>query len=93
MTSAMFRITLTTEQNPHGDDHSWYTAYAPANKPEIALAIIVENAGHGAEIAAPLARDFMAEYFRPGRRAQPAVTSATTAKSADSTVAQSGGTR
>jgi len=82
-----------TAQNPHGDDHSWYTAYAPADKPEIALAIIVENAGHGAEIAAPLARDFMAEYFRPGRRAQPAVTSATTAKSADSTVAQSGGTR
>jgi penicillin-binding protein 2 len=57
-----------TAQNPHGDDHSWYTAYAPAGKPEIALAILVENAGHGGEIAAPIARDFFAEYFRPGRR-------------------------
>jgi penicillin-binding protein 2 len=57
-----------TAQNPHGDDHSWYTAYAPAGKPEIALAILVENAGHGGEIAAPIARDFFAEYFRPNRR-------------------------
>jgi penicillin-binding protein 2 len=65
-----------TAQNPHGDDHSWYTAYAPAGKPEIALAILVENAGHGGEISAPIARDFMAEYFRPGRRAATAVSSA-----------------
>lgn len=56
-----------TAQNPHGDDHSWYTAYAPANKPEIALAILVENAGHGSEIAAPIARSFLAEYFRASR--------------------------
>lgn len=58
-----------TAQNPHGDHHSWYTAYAPADKPEIALAILVENAGHGGEVSAPIARNFMAEYFRPGRRA------------------------
>ncbi len=60
-----------TAQNPHGEDHSWYTAYAPADKPEIALAILVENAGHGGEISAPIARAFIAEYFRPGRRAAP----------------------
>lgn len=59
-----------TAQNPHGADHSWYTAYAPAGKPEVALAILVENAGHGSEIAAPIARDFLAEYFRPGRRGE-----------------------
>ncbi len=65
-----------TAQNPHGEDHSWYTAYAPADHPEIALAIIVENAGHGSEIAAPIARDFLKEYFRPGRRGgRPALTS------------------
>ncbi len=58
-----------TAQNPHGEHHSWYTAYAPAGNPEIALAIIVENAGHGGDVAAPIARAFMAEYFRPGRRA------------------------
>jgi penicillin-binding protein 2 len=65
-----------TAQNPHGDHHSWYTAYAPAGKPEIALAILIENAGHGGDVSAPIARAFMAEYFRPGRRAEGAVSSA-----------------
>jgi cell division protein FtsI/penicillin-binding protein 2 len=59
-----------TAQNPHGDDHSWYMAYAPADNPKIALAVIVENAGHGSEIAAPIVRDFIREYFRPGRLMQ-----------------------
>ena len=57
-----------TAQNTHGDHHSWYMAYAPADDPEIALAILVENAGHGGDVSAPVARDFLAEYFRPGRR-------------------------
>jgi penicillin-binding protein 2 len=59
-----------TAQNPHGDDHSWYMAYAPADDPRIAMAVLVENAGHGSEIAAPIARDFIREYFRPGRLVQ-----------------------
>jgi penicillin-binding protein 2 len=59
-----------TAQNPHGEDHSWYMAYAPADDPQIALAIIVENAGHGSEFAAPMVRDFIREYFRPGRLMQ-----------------------
>jgi len=54
-----------TAQNPHGEDHAWYIAYAPADDPEIAMALIVENAGHGGEIAAPIVRDFFKEYFRP----------------------------
>jgi penicillin-binding protein 2 len=58
-----------TAQNPHGEDHAWYTAYAPADNPEIAIAVIVENAGHGGEVAAPIARDFFVEYFRPGSTA------------------------
>jgi penicillin-binding protein 2 len=67
-----------TAQNPHGEDHSWYTAYAPADHPEIALAVLVENAGHGSEIAAPIARAFLKEYFRPGRPGgRPAVSAAT----------------
>jgi penicillin-binding protein 2 len=54
-----------TAQNPHGEDHSWYVAYGPADDPQVAVAIIVENAGHGSEFAAPIARDFFIEYFRP----------------------------
>ena len=37
-------------------DHSLYTAFAPLDNPRIALAIIVENAGFGAEAAAPISR-------------------------------------
>jgi penicillin-binding protein 2 len=37
-------------------DHAWYVAYAPADKPRIALAVLVENGGFGAQAAAPVAR-------------------------------------
>jgi penicillin-binding protein 2 len=53
-----------TAENPHGDDHSWFTAYAPADDPEVAVAVMVENAGHGSEVAAPIVRNFLVEYFR-----------------------------
>ena len=37
-------------------DHAWFVAYAPADKPTIALAVLVENGGFGAQAAAPIAR-------------------------------------
>ncbi len=37
-------------------DHAWYIAYAPADNPRIALAVLVENGGFGAQAAAPIAR-------------------------------------
>ena len=40
----------------HQRDHALYMAFAPADKPQIALAIVVENAGFGAAQAAPIAR-------------------------------------
>jgi penicillin-binding protein 2 len=40
----------------HQRDHALYMAFAPANNPQIALAIVVENAGFGAAQAAPIAR-------------------------------------
>jgi penicillin-binding protein 2 len=40
----------------HQRDHSWYMAYAPRENPQVALAVIVENAGFGAVAAAPIAR-------------------------------------
>lgn len=48
-------------------DHSLYTAFAPVDKPKIALAIIVENAGFGAAAAAPIARIAM-DYYLLGKR-------------------------
>jgi penicillin-binding protein 2 len=46
--------------------HGWFVAYAPAESPEVALAVIVEHGGSGAAAAAPVARAILARYF--GRR-------------------------
>ncbi len=52
-----------TAQNPHGEDHAWFIGYAPADNPEISIAIVVENAGHGGAVAAPMSREFYKGYF------------------------------
>lgn len=52
-----------TSQNPHGEDHALFVAYAPAEDPEIVLAIVMENAGHGGAMAAPVAREILTYYF------------------------------
>ena len=49
-----------------GDDelpHSWFIAYAPAKDPQIAIVTMVENAGEGSAVAAPLTRDILEFYF------------------------------
>ena len=53
-------------------DHAWFIAYAPADKPRIALAVIAENAGFGARTAAPIARRVMDYYLLGKTPAQPA---------------------
>jgi penicillin-binding protein 2 len=50
----------------HKRDHSWYIAMAPVDQPRVALAVIVENAGFGAEAAAPIARRVF-DYLLLGR--------------------------
>lgn len=52
-----------TAQNPHGEDHAWFMCFAPAQDPEVALVVIVENAGHGSSEAAPVAGKWLASYF------------------------------
>ncbi|GAB2865890.1 penicillin-binding protein 2 [Pseudoduganella ginsengisoli] len=48
-------------------DHAWFTAFAPADQPRIALAMIVENAGFGGQEAAPIARKVL-DYYLLGKR-------------------------
>ena len=48
-------------------DNALYVAFAPADKPRIALALVVENAGFGAAIAAPIARKAL-DYYLLGKR-------------------------
>ena len=45
-------------------DHAWFVAYAPAEAPEILVAVLVEHGGHGGSAAAPLARQVMEAYFK-----------------------------
>lgn len=49
-------------------DHSWFIAYAPAENPQIALAVLVENGGFGAKSAAPIARQVL-DYYLVDRHA------------------------
>lgn len=45
-------------------DHAWFISYAPAENPQIAMAVIVENSGHGGEFAAPVTRQVMEVFFK-----------------------------
>jgi len=53
-----------TVQNPHGEDHSVFFAFAPMNKPKIAVAVFVENAGWGGTWAAPIASLIIEKYLK-----------------------------
>lgn len=46
-------------------DHAWFTCYAPAEKPEIAVTVLVEHGGHGGSAAAPIAKKVLEAYFSP----------------------------
>lgn len=66
----------------HLRDHSWFIAFAPADKPTIALAVIVENGGFGAQAAAPIARKVLDYYLTGKLPADPAAVNASGAAKA-----------
>jgi penicillin-binding protein 2 len=55
--------TGTAEAPNDAAPHAWFTAYAPMENPEIAVVVVVENAGEGSAVAAPLVRDILDYYF------------------------------
>ena len=61
-----------TAENPHGQDHSIFMAFAPVDNPKIALAIIVENGYWGSRWAAPIASLMMEQYIH-GQISRPAL--------------------
>lgn len=61
-TIAMCGKTGTVE-NPFGNDHSVFIAFAPKDNPQIAISVIVENAGYGSTWAAPMATLLMEKYI------------------------------
>ena len=54
-----------TAQNPHGDDHGWFMAFAgrPGEEPSLAVAVFVEYGKGGAGAAGPIAREMIKAYF------------------------------
>ncbi|MCG8319405.1 MAG: penicillin-binding protein 2 [Cytophagales bacterium] len=53
-----------TAENPHGEDHSVFMAFAPKDDPKIAIAVYVENAGWGGRAAASTASLLIEKYIR-----------------------------
>lgn len=49
--------------NTKSDSHAWFTGFAPAEDPQIAVTVIVEGAGSGSEYAVPIAKKIMDTYF------------------------------
>ena len=54
----------TAELGGTGEPHSWFIGFAPAEAPTIAIAVLVEQAGRGAEVAAPIAGDLMTRFLK-----------------------------
>jgi penicillin-binding protein 2 len=56
-----------TAQNPHGDDHAWFVAYAgrPDEPPSLAVSVLVQQGGHGGSAAGPIARKAIEAAFFP----------------------------
>src|SRR5690625_7668177 len=52
-----------TAQNPHDANHGWFIAYAPADNPQIAIAVLTENSGYGSISAAPVAGLLIEQYL------------------------------
>ena len=52
-----------TSQNPHGEDHSVFIAFAPKDDPKIAIAVYVENAGWGNSYGGPIAGLMIEKYL------------------------------
>lgn len=63
-----------TAENPHGQDHGWFIAYAPAEKPDLVIACIVEQGSYGATASGPIVYEVLEDYLsgklKPGTEEQ-----------------------
>jgi peptidoglycan glycosyltransferase len=53
-----------TAQNPHGDPHAWFIGYAVKNDIKRSFVVLLENAGHGGDEAAPIAREILSYIYK-----------------------------
>lgn len=52
------------EKQKHLGDHAWFIAFAPAENPSVAIAVLVEHGGHGASVSAPIAKILTENLFK-----------------------------
>ena len=55
-----------TAEAGEGNDHAWFTCFAPRSRPEIVVTVLVEHGGYGAQAAAPVARAMLEEAVALG---------------------------
>lgn len=55
--------TGTAETYEKAEPHAWITVFAPYHKPEVVVTVLVEHAGEGSSVAAPIAKKILEEYF------------------------------
>lgn len=53
--------------DPKNRTHAWYTSYAPADDPKIAMTVLIEGGGEGSSVAAPVAKEIMRWFFSPDK--------------------------
>jgi penicillin-binding protein 2 len=63
--------TGSAEDDNHGLPHAWWVCFAPYENPKIAIAVIVENSGHGSENAGPVAKEMLEAAFPVKKQANP----------------------
>lgn len=47
-----------------GNPHAWFTVFAPFDNPEIVVTVLIEEGGQGSDVAAPIAKEILKEYFK-----------------------------
>ncbi len=55
--------TGTAETGDNSKTHAWFVSFAPAQNPKIVIDVIIEKAGQGSEVAAPIAKEILGYYF------------------------------
>jgi len=53
-----------TVENPHGETHAMFAGFAPYDKPEIVVFVLVEHGGGGGDTAAPVAKEVIEYYLK-----------------------------
>ncbi|MEK7073352.1 MAG: penicillin-binding protein 2 [Patescibacteria group bacterium] len=60
--------TGTAQGRSDRPTHAWFTGFAPYDRPEIVITVLIEEGGEGSSVAVPVAREFLSWYFGPERR-------------------------